>query len=144
MARRTPTTPFVPSPMNRFGGWLRSWMLRMATQAEWEALGQRERCRIANDLGVGDCEMSNLLHSGRGTTELDQLLRRAGLRDIAARSGALHDLQRVCTLCADKDDCREWLTVQARPHQHAALPGFCPNRGELNVLRQQQSRATPV
>lgn len=144
MTRITTSSPV--SPINRFGGWLRHWMQRMAAQrvaqGEWDALGRRERCRIANDLGIDDCDMSALLQDGRGTSELDQLLARTGLQAAATRSGALHDLQRVCALCADKDECRDWLAVPAQPNDHAVMPGFCPNRGELNGLREQQMRQT--
>lgn len=140
------TSPTFSSPMSRFGGWLRSWMLHMATRragrGEWDALGRRERCRIANDLGIGDCEMSALLQDGRGSIELDKLLARTGLHETASRSGALHDLQRVCALCTDKDACRDWLAVPAKPNNHATMPGFCPNRAELNGLRVQQIRET--
>lgn len=138
MARITALS--LSSPINRFGGWLRSWIQRQAVQGEWDALGRRERCRIASDLGIGDCDMSALLQDGRGSVELDQLLARSGLQDTARQSGALPDLQRVCTLCADKDICRDWLVVPARPNSQATMPGFCPNRGELNGLRVQQIR----
>ena len=75
---------------------------------------------------------------GTGSRALDIMLRRLELQQAAAMRGALPDLQRVCGLCRHRSDCRDWLSVPAEARDEAALPYFCPNREELEVLREMQ------
>jgi hypothetical protein len=128
------------SPVGRLTCWLRDKVRRRSDYQEWQSLNSRDRSRIAHDLGIDRAELDVLMQESGGTVELDKLLARTELRETASLSGAMPDLQRVCALCEDKGECRDWLAVPAKPNNHATVPGFCPNRGELNALRVQQIR----
>jgi hypothetical protein len=103
---------------------------------EWQALDAAEQRRVAQDLGLSCGDLGALIAGGGGAAELDELLRRMNLQQAAAMHGALPDLQRVCTLCRNRSDCRDWLSIPAEARDDAALPFFCPNREELDVLRE--------
>lgn len=111
---------------------------RGSSVQEWQALDTSERRRVAQDLGLGGGDLGLLIAGSGGAAELDELLRRLELQQAAAMRGALPDLQRVCGLCRHRSDCRDWLSVPAEARDEAALPYFCPNREELEVLREMQ------
>ncbi|QDO99135.1 hypothetical protein FNB15_18475 [Ferrovibrio terrae] len=111
---------------------------RAARLREWQSLDGCERRRVAQDLGLSGGDVGTLIAESGGTAELDELLRRGDLQQTAAMRGALPDLQRVCALCRQRSECRDWLSVPAEARDDAALPYFCPNREELEVLREMQ------
>lgn len=105
---------------------------------EWQALDAAEQRRVAQDLGLSRGDLGGLIAGSGGAAELDELLRRLELQYAAAMHGALPDMQRVCGLCRNRSDCRDWLAVPSEARDDAALPYFCPNREELEVLREMQ------
>jgi len=111
---------------------------RAGSVQEWQALDGAERRRMAQDLGLSGGDLGVLIAGSGGAAELDELLRRLEIQQAAAMRGALPDLQRVCSLCRHRSDCRDWLSVPAEARDDAALPYFCPNREELEVLREMQ------
>lgn len=133
-------TAAARDPLSRFGHWMKDCFRRLAETQEWQGLHPAERGRIARDVGIGSSDLNALLSESGGSAELEQLLQRTGLRDTAQQCGALHDLQRVCGLCRERGECRDWLAVPAKPHGDATVPSFCPNRAELNALRIRQIR----
>lgn len=111
---------------------------RAAEMREWLTLDGYERRRIAQDLGLSGSDLGTLIAESGGAAELDELLRRNGLQTAAALHGALPDLQRVCGLCRSRSECRDWLSIPAEARDEASLPYFCPNREELQMLREMQ------
>lgn len=111
---------------------------RAAEIREWLTLDGYERRRIAQDLGLSGSDIGALIAESGGAAELDELLRRTGLQRTAAMHGALPDLQRVCGLCRNRSECRDWLSIPAEARDEASMPYFCPNREELEVLREMQ------
>jgi hypothetical protein len=102
--------------------WVRDCFHHLSEEREWQ--GDRpERGRIAHDLGMG-------------SADLDEVLARTGLRNTVAMRGGLHDMQRVCGHCRARSDCCDWLSVPAEARDDAALPYFCPNLDEREVLRE--------
>jgi len=115
---------------------VKDYFSRAGGQQEWQALDAAEQRRMAQDLGLSCGDLGALIAGSGGTAELDELLRRMNLQQAAALRGALPDLQRVCALCGKRSDCRDWLSIPAEARDEAALPYFCPNREELDVLRE--------
>lgn len=114
---------------------VKSCLRRDGESREWQALDRAERGRIAHDVGMGSAELGSLIAGSDGAAELDEVLRRTGLQPEAAMRGMLPDMQRVCGLCRDRGECRDWLSVPAEARDDAALPYFCPNRDEVEMLR---------
>lgn len=125
--------------IGRMAAWFRDCFHRLAEEREWQGLDRPERGRIAQDLGMGSADLGAVIASSGGSAELDELLARTGLRNTAAMRGGLHDMQRLCGQCHARSDCRDWLSVPAEARDDAVLPYFCPNRGELNMLREMQT-----
>lgn len=115
---------------------VKDYFSRAGGLQEWQALDAAEQRRMAQDLGLSCGDLGGLIAGSGGTAELDELLRRMNLQQVAALRGALPDLQRVCALCGNRSDCRDWLSIPAEARDEAALPHFCPNREELEVLRE--------
>lgn len=115
---------------------VKDYFSRAGGAQEWQALDAAEQRRVAQDLGLSCGDLGVLIAGGGGAAELDELLRRLNLQLAAGMRGALPDLQRVCALCRNRSDCRDWLSIPAEARDDAALPYFCPNREELEVLRE--------
>jgi hypothetical protein len=115
---------------------VKDYFSRAGGLQEWQALDAAEQRRVAQDLGISYGDLGALIAGSGGTAELDEVLRRMNLQQAAALRGALPDLQRVCALCGSRSDCRDWLSIPAEARDEAALPYFCPNREELEVLRE--------
>jgi hypothetical protein len=111
---------------------------RIGADREWQSLDGGERRRIAHDLGLNDAELGSFIAESGGSAELDEVLARTELQQTAAMQGALPDLQRVCGLCQHRDECREWLSIPAEARDEMAVPFFCPNREELQVLSEMK------
>jgi hypothetical protein len=140
----TTDAPASRDLFTRMADWFRDCTRRLIEEREWLTLDRPERGRIAHDLGMGTGDMDALMHDSGGSAELDQVLARTGLQHTATVSGAMHDLQRVCGLCHDRGECRDWLAVPAEAHPDAMVPDFCPNRDELGALRTMQQRRTAL
>ncbi len=122
--------------VGRMTDWVKDCFRRDADLREWQGLDGAERGRVAHDLGMGSGDLGTLMAASGGAAELDDLLTRTGLQQAAAMRGALHDLQRVCGLCQQRSDCRDWLSVPVDARDEGAMPQFCPNREELQALRE--------
>lgn len=125
-------------PAGRLLAGVKDYFSRAGGIQEWQALGVADRRRMAQDLGLSGGDLGVLIAGSGGAAELDELLRRLELQHTVAMRGALPDMQRVCGLCRNRSDCRDWLAVPAEVRDDAALPYFCPNREELEVLREMQ------
>jgi hypothetical protein len=114
---------------------------RAGSGYEWRALEDGERRRIAQDLGMSGSDLGTHIAGSGGAAELDEVLARTGLRQTAAMRGGLHDMQRVCGQCRQRGDCRDWLSIPAEARDEMAVPEFCPNKAELDVLHEMQGGA---
>jgi hypothetical protein len=121
--------------------WLATPFQRQSALREWSALERDERSRIAHDLKMDSGEIEMVMQQGGGSAELSTLLDSTGLHRKALLSGMLPDLQRVCAMCTERGECREW---QAVPMDAGAvlgvIPSFCPNREEIEALRGSKRR----
>lgn len=132
------TKPADRGTINSLMAGVKETFSRAAEMREWLTLDGYERRRIAQDLGLSGSDVGTLIAESGGAAELDELLRRNGLQVAAAVHGALPDLQRVCGLCRSRSECRDWLSIPVEARDEAALPYFCPNRQELEMLRDMQ------
>lgn len=132
------TKPADRGTINSLMAGVKETFSRAAEMREWLTLDGYERRRIAQDLGLSGSDVGTLIAESGGAAELDELLRRNGLQVAAAVHGALPDLQRVCGLCRSRSECRDWLSIPVEARDEAALPHFCPNRQELEMLRDMQ------
>ncbi|MEK9970364.1 MAG: DUF6455 family protein, partial [Ferrovibrio sp.] len=107
---------------------------RAGSAYEWRGLDDGERRRIAQDMAMSGSDLSAFIAGSGGSAELAELLGRTGLQQTAAVYGALHDMQRVCGFCQQRSDCRDWLSIPAEARDETAMPPFCPNKPELEVL----------
>jgi len=104
--------------------------------AQLDRCGQAEIEHMARDVGVGTQELRAL--AGKWPGAADLFLRRlaalgldpAGLAKRQPQT--LHDLQRVCTLCAHTRRCEHDLA--GRPSNDTAWRRYCPNTTTLDAL----------
>lgn len=134
----SPYSSASPRPARRFLDWLAGPFQRAGALREWRGLDRGDRSRIAHDLALASGELETVMARGGGSAELTTLLDRADLHRKAVLSGTLPDLQRVCALCIERQGCRDWLAVPMKPDEPlGVMPGFCPNRDELDALRSR-------
>lgn len=94
--------------------------------------------QIAHDLGASPAELRQFVRKGPGAAGLLQKMLIALNVDPAALSskelGTMRDLQRLCTMCAEKKRCaHELADGTAAAHFHE----FCPNAHTLDALLNQ-------
>jgi len=121
-------------------GWWRNWKQSRTTLFEIDGLEDAELSRVARDVGVNSSELRTL--AGKWPDSADLLSQRlAALQlteDAVARSepGVLRDLQRVCTVCDEKQRCGHEI---ARDPSDPAWRGYCPNAETLDALEFERS-----
>lgn len=122
------------------GAWWRNWKQGRAALSEIDGLESEELSRVARDIGVNTFELRTL--AGKWPDSADLLSQRlAALRltedGIAqAEPGVLHDLQRVCTLCDDKQRCGHDID---RDPSNPQWREYCPNVETLDALEIERS-----
>jgi hypothetical protein len=127
--------------LGRVGGWWKKWWERAATLAELEACGCAEMERIARDTGVGAGDLRVL--AGKWPDSADLVGRRLTALGIDATEvgrstpEVMRDLQRVCSVCADKRVCEHDLD---RGPAHSGWLDYCPNVETLHAVCAQFSR----
>jgi Family of unknown function (DUF6455) len=120
-------------------GWWRRWRQRAASLTELELLST-ETDRVARDAGVGVGDLRVLAGKWPDAAHLaDRRMATLGLD--AAQVGAMQpavmrDVQRVCSLCANKRVCEHDLD---RSPADAAWREYCPNVDTLDALRSPNS-----
>jgi hypothetical protein len=97
--------------------------------------------QIARDLGASPTELREFARKGSGAADLLQKMLIALKVDpdsfTMSELGVMRDLQRLCTMCAEKKRCaRELADGTAAEHFHE----FCPNAQTLDALLHQISR----
>ncbi len=127
------TTP-LSAALGLAGGYrrrLRTGLQRWRERQELAALAPRERDRILMDAGLQASDLASVLGSRADAGELPAMLDRFGLDPRRIEPGVLRDLQRVCTLCSAKRQCRRALAGGADAE---ACRRFCPNGDTLRAL----------
>ncbi|MCW5730163.1 MAG: hypothetical protein KIT20_05355 [Alphaproteobacteria bacterium] len=114
------------------GGWVRECVRRGSAIGEYLRLRGAERERLASDLAVQPGDLDYLVRAGSEALELPAMMRRAGIREpIAATDlGLLRDMQRVCSLCRTRNECRRFLAGEVA----GGYGRICPNAGNLDYL----------
>jgi hypothetical protein len=123
-------------------GFLAQLFARWRERAELNALPPEELGRLAHELGVSGDELTEI--AARGPHASDLLYERMQAMGIARADvdrvahGLIRDLERSCSCCADKGECKRDL---------AAHPGdpvwkeYCPNAISLEAVRRMKGRA---
>lgn len=121
------------SPLEAVLRWLRD---HVSTPAyELGACGDREVEQIAKDIGVSPAELYQLARSDAAGAEL--LLQRMAALDLDCKEVArlmpetMHDLQRLCTLCATRRRCTRDLAADPNDPN---WKDYCPNVATLLAL----------
>jgi transcriptional regulator with XRE-family HTH domain len=134
------------SPIESIFGAIANWVTRYRQAAglrrELAKCGPEEVAAIARDIGLSTQELKFVARKGpNAADELPKLLRALGVdpqKLFPDRIGAFRDLQRICTSCSHKAQCKHELTAgTAAKHYH----DYCPNAvsiDELFGLRQSQ------
>ncbi len=132
----SPTSPeAIRSPLQRLAQWWRD----LTAAPLSTSVGGDEAAKIASDMGVSVPELEEVRHKGAAAAyPMYRRMASLGLdeEEIAhSEPGVLHDLQRVCSLCADKRQCL---------HELKADPGdthwqdYCPNMPTFEALEAEK------
>ena len=118
-------------------GWWRRWRQRAASLTELELLSG-EADRVARDAGVSAGDLRIL--AGKWPDAADLAKRRIAALGLDAaqvgetRPAVMRDVQRVCSLCANKRVCEHDLD---RSPASDVWHDYCPNEGTLEALRSE-------
>lgn len=125
----------TPSPFKRLVQWWRD----LTAAPLVSAVGEVEANKIASDVGVTIPELEAVRHQGAAAAyPMYRRLASLGLDEeqIAREEpGVLHDLQRVCSLCADKKQCLHEL--KADP-SNTHWQDYCPNMPTFEALEAEK------
>lgn len=130
-----------PSPIKAISQWLRNWA-RKSSASELRCCGEDEVERMAKDIGMSPAELRRAAALGPGSADL--LLRRMAALDLdrnevsRTEPRAFQDLQRVCTLCNSKRQCKRDM---ARDSDDPVWQDYCPNAATLMALNALPWRA---
>ena len=113
----------------------RDWLKHRQELSEIRRLNTTEFDRIANDLRVSPADLNELVrHGPHAADELPQLLKALGINeaDLARiEPMVLHDMERVCALCASKRECDRDLAAGTSAEHYQ---GYCLNAPTIAEL----------
>jgi hypothetical protein len=134
-----------PAVVRRIANWWRNRTERDATLMALERVGPEGVERLAHDIGLGSTDLQTL--AGRWPDAAELLSQRLAVLKLdestLARSepAALRDMQRVCSLCAEKRRCQHDLAVE--PFDKT-WHDYCPNAQTLEALDgERAARSKP-
>jgi hypothetical protein len=117
-----------PSVVERLTHTFRDWLKHRQELNEMRLLNTVEFDRIANDLRVSPADLNELVRQGpHAADELSKLLKALGIneKDLARiEPMVLHDMERVCALCAHKRECDRDLAAGTSAEHYQ---GYCLN-----------------
>ena len=127
-----------PAAGNRVVGWWRRWRQRAASLAELDRLST-EAERVARDAGIDVGDLRVL--AGKWPDSADLAKRRMATLGLDAaqvqetQAAVVRDVQRVCSLCANKRAC-----VHDLDHDpaDAAWHQYCPNDETFDALTTER------
>jgi hypothetical protein len=133
--------PRVKYFLNAVADWVNRYRDTFDISDEFKRCGSDEVMQIARDLGASPAELREFVRKGPGAADLLQKMLIALKVDLDSITnnelGVMRDLQRICTMCADKKRCaRELADGTAAKHFHE----FCPNTVTLDALLNQIAR----
>jgi len=118
-----------------------AWLKHRQELSEIRQLNTTEFDRIANDLRVSPADLNELVrHGPHAADELPQLLKALGINeaDLARiEPMVLHDMERVCALCANKRECDRDLAAGTSAEHYQ---GYCLNAPTITELGQAESK----
>jgi hypothetical protein len=122
--------------------WWSNWRTARRNVAALDCCGSEEAERIAHDVGVTAPELRTLAGKWPDSTNL-LMCRLAAFKlnpgEIRRKDpGVLQDLQRVCTLCANTEDCAHDL---ARNPSDPVWHVYCPNVMTIQALVAERATA---
>lgn len=127
------------SPIELIFGAVANWVTRyrqaVGLKRELAKCAPEEVAAIARDIGLSTRELESIARKGpNAADELPKLLRALGVdpqKILSDRNGALRDLQRICTSCGHKAQCKHELAAgTAANHYHS----YCPNAVPIDEL----------
>ena len=141
MIKTTRSHPLIEL-LGQFVDTVKAMWRRKASVNEIVRLDQQEAARISRDLGISTHDLHALV--GEGKNAADLLVRRIttlGLEPKKLDHAIMHDLQRCCSLCGEKQLCAHEL--EDKPKE-ATWPRYCPNEYTLAALATKPaSSASP-
>jgi len=115
--------------------WINRYRKAYAAHGELINCGADEVARIAYDLGVSSDEFATLASkSAKSADLLQKMLVALGVdpKNFANDNPmAMHDLQRLCVYCGQKQRCAHEFDVETAAENYRE---FCPNAYTLDVL----------
>lgn len=130
--------------MARLTEWFRNWIGAGLRRAEFNRLDAAERSRIASDIGMSVIELEELASARPGASLLlPRRLRALGLdplRIARAEPATLRDLERGCSHCLDRAQCRRDLAADP---EGSAWQAYCPNAATILALRSGERGGVP-
>lgn len=125
----------APSPLKRLAQWWRDLTVAPLTTA----VGDVEATKIASDVGVTIAELETVRHMGAAAAyPMYRRMASLGLDEeqiTRAEPGVLNDLQRVCSMCAEKRQCVHEL--RADPSD-THWQDYCPNMPTFEALEAEK------
>lgn len=123
------------SPLKRLIQWWRGWTaVPLATE-----VGGDEATRIAADVGLTVPDLESARHMGAAAAyPMYRRLASLGLDEQAitrSEPGVMHDLQRVCSFCADKKECLHELKQDPND---PTWQQYCPNMPTFEALQAEK------
>ena len=123
--------------MNTFSDWFK----HRRELSEMRQLNVTEFDRIANDLRLSPADLDELVrHGPHAADELPRLLEALGTsaQDLARiEPMVVHDMERVCALCAHKRQCERDLASGTSAERY---PEYCLNAPTIADLREAANR----
>jgi hypothetical protein len=125
----------VESIFGAIANWVTRYRQAVGLRRELAKCGPEEVAAIARDIGLSTQELEFIASKGpNAADELPKLLRALGVdpqKILSDRNGTLRDLQRICTTCGHKAQCKHELAAgTATKHYH----GYCPNAVSIDEL----------
>ncbi len=131
------TLSVVQRLTHTFGDWLK----HRQELSEIRQLNTTEFDRIASDLRVSPADLNELVrHGPHAADELPKLLKALGINeaDLArVEPMVLHDMERVCALCANKRECDRDLAAGTSAEHYK---GYCLNAPTIEEFARAVSK----
>ena len=141
MAAPDNTTDHMPTVVERLAHRFGDWLKHRQELNEMRQLNTSEFDRIAGDLRVSPSDLDELVrHGPHAADELPQLLKSLGITedDLARVQPMLvHDMERVCSLCANKRECDRDLAAGTSAEHYQ---GYCPNTSTIAEFSKAASK----
>ena len=134
-------TAQTPSVVERLTLTFSDWLKHRQELNEIRQLNAAEFDRIASDLRVSPADLNELVrHGPHAADELFKLLKALGISDAdlaRVEPMVLHDMERVCALCANKRECDRDLAAGTSAEHYK---GYCLNAPTIEEFGKAVSK----